>query len=73
MTFNERDYQSSWTSAEGVGMNGGFFTILNGKVMKNRKGQWYVYASASAWAPAAEAQGDAIRYFTSVSLLRDER
>jgi hypothetical protein len=70
-TFSERGYQGSWTSAEGVGAAGGFWYILNGKVKQNRKGQWYLYASASAWAPAAEANSDAIKYFANVSVLEN--
>lgn len=70
-SFLESGFQSSWISAEGVGAAGGFFYSMNGKVFKNYKGKWYVYASASAWAPAAEIQSDAITYYSSISVLEN--
>ena len=68
-SFSQRGFQGSWTSAEGVGAAGGFFYEMHGKVFQDTKGQWYVYASSSAWAPAAEKQADVVTYYSSISVL----
>jgi RHS repeat-associated protein len=70
-TFSENGYQNSWTSAQGVGINGGFFYSLSGRVLKDKNEQWYVYASASAWAPAAESQALSINYYSTINVLED--
>jgi len=71
LSFSQSGFKGSWTSAEGVGAAGGFFYKVHGKVLQNSKGQWYVYASSSAWAPAAEKQADAITYYSSISVLEN--
>lgn len=70
-SFTQSGYNVSWTSAEWVGLGGGFFYSMHGKVLQDNKGKWYVYASSSAWAPAAERQADAITYYSSISVLED--
>jgi len=70
-TFSQSGYNNSWTSAEGVGAAGGFFYSLNGRVLKDARGKWYVYASSAAWAPAAEKQALSITYYSTITVLEN--
>jgi RHS repeat-associated protein len=67
MSFNKSGFNNSFTMAEGVGIAGGFFYDLNGKVFNN-EGLWQIYASASAWAPFAEMQSDRVSYYATLTV-----
>ena len=71
-SFAFQDYQFSPISAENIGINGGYEYSLHGNVAKNKKGNWYVYASASAWAPAAERQSDWIMYLGLITVFEGD-
>ncbi len=70
-SFSEQGYQRSRTISEGVGITGGFWYALNGKIYKDSKGKWYVYAQTSAFAPAAESKADAITYYSKITVLEN--
>ena len=70
-SFSQSGFQGSWTSAEGVGQAGGFFYSLYVEVIQNINGDWYVYAKASAMAPAAEIKADFINYYSTITVLEN--
>lgn len=70
-SFALTGYKNTFTNAEGVGINGGFFYTVGGRVYQNYSGEWFVYVTASAWAPSAEKHADQIIYESSVSVVRN--